>query len=387
MNHPQPDRILRTGRYLVHLLDCVIQGTKPQEIPADLDFSEVCALAERHSVANLAFYGVERLDEPPQGELKAYWQNLRDQQVVRAFTQVAELDGIIAALTAREIPILPVKGSLLRAMYPQEDFRTMADLDILAPPERMAEVRDALEGLGYSAQLFDRGSHDVYHKLPAMNIEMHRSLMPDRVSYQSYYDNARVWAKAIPVPDQPFLYRMTWSDFYIYLITHYHKHYSQSGSGIQSILDIHIFRKVHGAQLDQTYLTDELTTIGLAEFRRQSEDLAEYWFGHSESVNPQRSEELEEIEGYIFGSGTYGTVDNHVRHGLQNEGSRIRYTLMRAFLPLSTMKNQYPILKRTPFLLPLCWMHRLIKGLLTKPERIRHEINLIRENDPSLDEF
>ncbi len=385
MNHPQPDRILRTGRYLVHLLDCVIRGTKPQEIPADLNFGEVCAMAERHSVANLAWYGVERLEVQPPGELKEYWQNLRDQQVVRAFTQVAELEGIIQALTARGIPLLPVKGSLLRSMYPQEDFRTMADLDILAPPERMPEVRDALEDLGYTVQLYDRGSHDVYHKLPAMNIEMHRSLMPDRVSYQWYYDNARVWAKAVPVPGQPMLFRMTWPEFYIYLIAHYHKHYSQSGSGIRSILDIHIFLQAHGTDLDQSYLTEEMTAIGLEAFRRQSEAMARYWFGHSGSPDEDLIR-LEGIEAYIFGSGTYGTVDNHVRHGLENEGSRLRYALKRTFLPLGVMKNQYPVLKRVPCLLPVCWGHRLIKGLLTKPERIRLEIDLIRENRNQADE-
>ena len=378
------ERSWLTGKYLIHLLESVLKGSRPQEKPEEVFFGELFQLAQFHSVANIAWYGIEQLKVMPEDPLSAQWRDLRDRQVVKSFIQQAEYEAIITKLTQHEIHVLPVKGSQLRLMYPQADFRTMADLDILASEDRMEDVKRLLQEMGYSVELFDRGNQDVYYKPPVMNIEMHRSLMPERVSYAGYYANEIVWGRSIPAETNPFLHRMSWSDFYIYLTTHFHKHYSNGGSGIRSLLDVHIFLTAHQADLDEAYISAELEKIGLNEFRLQAEKVADRWFGRSDPQDDQSlsdPSETTKMEQYILGSGTYGTIDNHVQNGIAAEsGSKLRYVLKRTLLPYAEMKNQYPILRKGPILLPLCWSHRLIKAVLFKRDRIQEEVALVQQS-------
>ena len=58
---------------------------------------------------------------------------------------------------------------------------------------------------------------------------------------------------------------------------------------------------------------------------------------------------------YILGSGTYGTAKNHVENEVARRG-KLGYLLSRAFMPYGLMCTLYPVLKKAPVLLPLCWV-------------------------------
>ena len=55
-------------------------------------------------------------------------------------------------------------------------MRQMSDVDILFDASHANDVKEALESLGYTTESFGKGNHDVYHKEPVSNFEMHRDL-------------------------------------------------------------------------------------------------------------------------------------------------------------------------------------------------------------------
>lgn len=58
----------------------------------------------------------------------------------------------------------------------------MADQDILYDSSRQNDVMNIMLGLGYSAESIGKSHHDVYHKPPIFNFEMHTALFgPDMI--------------------------------------------------------------------------------------------------------------------------------------------------------------------------------------------------------------
>lgn len=363
--------------YLIHLLKCGLNGEKPDEKPENISFEDIFRLAKMHSVANLAYYAVERLDEQPLQPLAGEWREVRDKAVVKGITQLYERDMVIEALTGAGINICPLKGCLLKEMYPQQDMRMMSDLDILMEHEKAGKVQQILKSMGYSKKSEYEHGHDIYYKKPVMDIEMHHLLMDrETVSPEllEYYKND--WERLIADKDNPHLYYMTWNDYYIYFIAHLSKHYYSGGTGIRSIMDIHIFLKNHRSELNQNYLKQELEKMKLWELKENCEKLAEVWFGDREA-----DETLYEMTEYIVQSGTYGVEKTAVLHRVDKElkdkdNSKFRYYVFRMFPPYEKMKWKYNILKKQPYLLPVFWIWRLISGFADKSKIRRLKIEL-----------
>lgn len=371
-----------TQKYLLATIKSALDKTRLEEKPADVKFEEIYNLACFHHVANIAYYSIERLEERPPQILLSQWKEIRDKAIVRDVIQNNEKDRIIHTLSNAFISVLPLKGSVLKKMYPSSDMRISADIDILIRKEDQKKVKDIMINLGYSVEHFNNGNHDVYHKPPIMNIEIHTSLFSESSPYYKYYNNT-IWKKVRSNKTDPFIFEMDWNDFYIYMIVHLAKHFYGSGTGIRSIVDVYIFLKQHKKDLSYQYLLNELKSLCLDEFCIKIENLAEKWFG-SEKV---RVESLD-MENYILSSGVYGTTRNRIKNQLNqlkqknknNKRVKIQYFFQRLFMDKEKMKCSYPILKKTIVFLPFCWGDRFIKAALFKRNVIKSEIGILKED-------
>ena len=366
--------------YLLHLLNCALKEVQPCEKPDVADYNELFQLAKFHSVANLAYYAIERLEQQPEAKLQKEWSEIRDMAVVKSLNQLTERDQIITALTRAEIRILPLKGCYIKEMYPQIDMRMMADLDILIHPGQAHEAKNVMESLGYQTELFAHSNHDVYSKPPVMEVELHTHMFRKNSPYYDYYET--IWEKAGTKHENLFLYELSWDDFYVFLITHLAKHYYCGGSGIRSIMDIDIFLKAHQDDIHEEYIRKELEILNLWEFKQEVETIAARWFADNDKITA-----LNRQEEYILSSGTYGTKGNDIENNvLRLKGNaktlkkaKIKYLLCRIFMNKKEMKKNYKILNKFPFLLPFLWIYRLIHALIKKRKKVIYEYRKIRK--------
>ena len=368
----------RESAYLIALLKSVLDGSQPPELFEGISFSGVYELAVFHSVECMSFYGIERLKKKPEEALFLQWKKRRDGNTVKSLVQDAEKERILDALTAEKIRVLPLKGCLLQGMYPQLDYRQMADLDILIDEERAKDARRVMESLGYKTEHFDISNQDVYMRPPVMNVEIHKSMLPDSAENYEYYTD--IWEKARPQDGCPGRYVLSREDYYLFMLAHFAKHYYGGGSGIRSILDIAVFQKKYGETLDCAYVERELKSLGLTEFARTAECLAAAWFGGG-----QMNEPTEEMAKYILSSGVYGTkeqwIDNKMAK-MSGNGSaagivKIRFFLLRMLPGYKIMCGLYPVLKKAPFLLPFMWARRLFNAMRKKREIVKTEFREI----------
>lgn len=381
--------------YLLHLLSCALKNEKPDEKPKDISFMEILNLANSHSVANVAFYSIERLENKPEADIYEKWREIRDKAIIKSITQSYELSVIIDKLTEAEVDICPLKGSIMKEMYPSQDMRLMADLDILMDKNKAKTVEKLLLSLDYKREHKNEDGHDVYCKKPVMNVEMHNHLIDQNILTKEiieYYDDD--WKNLKQSEENKHLYYMDWNDFYIFHMAHLAKHYKIAGTGIRSIMDIYIFMQKHKQDLDRAYIEAELDKMGLLSLCRDCERLAELWFGEAECDLEHNSDctaenevlkdssYLAEMTEYIVRSGTYGAFKNRVNNTLENfNGTKFEYYIQRLFPPRQKMYIQYSFLKKYPFLQPFCWIDRIVKAIVIPKKRknMNMEIKYFKE--------
>lgn len=372
--------INEAGNYLIHVLDSLLKNQKPQEKPEAISFRTLFNLAKFHSVAAMAYYGVEMLHVRPEEKLEQSWKKYRDVNSAKSFVQLSERERILDTFIEKGIAVLPLKGCLLKEMYPQSDYREMADLDILFDASKGKQARAEMERMGYVTKQFDKSNHDNYEKPPYMGVELHRDMLPKRAKTYSYYND--VWTKAIEDEGRPGCYHFSWDDYYIFMLAHAAKHYFAGGSGIRTIMDIHVFLQKYGRELNQGYLKQELNKMRLWQFKQDAEKLAGIWFDGKEPDT-----EMQLMAQYVLTSGVYGTRERRIENDIraieeQTQSGRLArmiYFLRRCFMEYSEMRKIYPVLDRLPMLLPFCWLHRLIWAVLTKKDRVACELRGIRK--------
>lgn len=115
-----------------------------------LDWQDFLALASRHRVAGLAWHGLNSLGiEAPlaiEGQLSAAAAATADHGLRAALLSCQLRD----AFTARDIPLLFLKGLVVGALAYGDPFRKMAwDIDILVSPDRLTDACAVLRGMDH----------------------------------------------------------------------------------------------------------------------------------------------------------------------------------------------------------------------------------------------
>ena len=349
---------------VIYLCGCMVNGDSPEPTRVGkMDLSHLYEAAESHQLTCMVGYALEAV-----GIYDDAFVQAKSKAIRKTVLMDAERVAILGALDNAGIWYMPLKGIVLKDLYPKIGMRQMADNDILFDSTRDTEVRSIMESLGYHVKQFDVGFHDVYHKEPLYNLEMHRALYDPAADEKlsSYYMN--VQERLIRDESEKREWHFSNEDFYLYMVAHEYKHYSHSGTGLRSLLDTYVFLKAYNGLLDEAYISEEAEKMGISDFERQNRQLSLNLFGKA-----SLSEENARMLDYILISGTYGTESTGIRNQIRRKG-RISYLFCRVFLPYKKMVGLYPVLKRFPFLLPVFWPVRIIAALKNKPDKVMRQL-------------
>lgn len=367
----------QAGLYVVELLRAVLEERKPKEKPDMLSMENIYRMAKKHSVECMAYDGAVQIAEPGDEAVMQKWKERSRLCGIQGMVQKAESEKLFKELPAHGIRILPLKGCIMKKLYPKESYRQMADLDILIDEENAGKAREVMEGLGYEGKS-EWGGVDIYEKKPWMCIELHRFMLP--TEFQNWKKYLNIWDRAT---GKDGVYRMTWDDYYVYMIEHFAKHYYVSGSGIRSVLDIYIFLTKMKTELHLDYLETEFRERKLQEFRINMEELAQKWF------SKDAAEEMQESGRRVISSGTYGTEKGYFQNVEEELKRKYRaswlvkliYMFKRIFPGYRVMYDNYPIVKKVPLLLPVMWIYRIITAVIKRPEKLKRELNFINRKE------
>ncbi len=352
---------------VIWLSRCAVNGETPDRARAEsLDLDRLYRAADRHMMTSVVAMALESAGIRDEAFIQAEGKAIRKNASLDA-----ELRRIAGRLETAGIWYMPLKGALLKDLYPKFGMRQMSDYDVLIDPARAGEVREIMESLGYSVDEFGKDHHDVYVKPPMYVMEMHRSLMDlPRNALYDYYEDVK--DRLVPDGEGTVRVHFTPEDFYLYMLAHEYKHYSRAGTGLRSNLDIYVYLRKAGDALDWDYIRGELKKLGLTEFESHSRELAMALFGGGE-LSPEGREILNE---HLL-SGVYGSEEHRVSFGAKQQGGRLRYALGRMFPSREFIKDLYPFFWRHKLLLPFLPLYRLVMGLKKSGPRVRAELRAL----------
>ena len=206
-------------------------------------------------------------------------------------------------------------------------------------------------------------------------MENHHELAANNGIYHEYYQD--VWSRLKTEDGVRFAFSD--EDYYIYLIVHAAKHFSQGGFGVRTILDFYVYNQAKN--LNREYLAQEFEKLRLTKFVFEMEKLANVWFG--DEIGDENSAF---IGDYILKSGTYGlTVNNTAINSASAKGSvkkaKKRYLFKTLFPSYRTMCQPYPVLKKAAILLPIMWVYRWFDVLFTRRKNVKAAMNRMKTLD------
>jgi len=348
-------------------------------VPEGFDLETAYPQILRHGILTLAYdgallCGIDRklpvMRKLFRGYVKALMQNEN---------QMSMLQQVCGAFDEAGIDYMPLKGATLKAIYPKPEHRLMGDADVLIRTEQYDQIRPIMLKLGMREHI--ESDHEYIWVCPSLHLELHKRLIPSyNRDYYRYFGDG--WRLTKNQKDNQ--YGMTHENEYIYLFTHFAKHYRDGGIGCRHLVDLWVYRQTH--QLNESYLSEELNQLRLLTFERNIRDVLAVWF-----EDERETEKTAFITDVIFQSGSWGSKETRAASlGTKNaaisgsiQKGRMLRTAQVVFPNAAVLRRRYPVLEKHPSLLPIFWSMRWVTVLLFRREKLQKEYEELRMTNPA----
>lgn len=380
---------MKTCNDMIYLLACLSNKEVPdQKVIEHIVLEELYQLAKYHNLAAMVCMALEATDifrTRKEEQLIRKWKEAKEKAVRKSMMLDIERQEITKFMEKEGIWYMPLKGIIIKELYPRIGMREMADNDILYDKSYQKELLGFMKERGYKAIGVGRGNHDVYMKPPVYNFELHTALfnMNTGEKWVSYYSDIK--EKLIKDDNNSFGYHFKEEDSYIYMMTHGYKHYNSGGTGLRTLLDIYIYLNKKETELDWSYISKESKKLGIDEFEQESRMLSKKLFTSREAALTQKETKMLQ---YYLNAGSYGTLEHKVANDIRKhqkksepvtKATKLKYYIRRLFPDESYYAGSLPFFHKHKFLRPLYVIYRLIRGVTIRRKNITNEIKAVNK--------
>lgn len=315
---------------------------------------ELFNLAQKHDLAHLVGYSLDKNNLLSISTVSEKFREKFFTSVFRYERTEVDYQNICDELEKSCTKYIPLKGSVIKNLYPQPWMRTSCDIDILIHTEDLQKTTLLLKK---NLNCIEVGSslHDVTLKTANGNlVELHFDLIEDGRAMNAAEALGQVWDYSYPESENSFRYKMKDDLFLLYHIAHIAKHFESGGCGVRPFLDLGII--LHKSEMWNKKAEQLLQKANLFVFANAVRNLTEVWF-----FGKEHNQLTLQMQKYIMSSGTFGTKGNELVARQSKSGGKLKYVLSRIFLSYDELKLQFPILKKYIFLTPFCEICRWFK--------------------------
>lgn len=349
-------------KYLSELIHAQFENRVASDLPDGISVEDIIQIAIRNQMRHLLLGALVRVRNVSE-EDKLKIRNIILLSIYQTAIQVQELKELEIAFEREGIINQPMKGSIIKYLYPSPEMREMSDIDILIEQSNMPRAQKIFESRGYTLSQSIK-HHDIYSKPPFLTLEAHRAMYDKSVdsNQHSYFEN---FSRTRLKEGCKYTYVFGIEDFYIYMMAHMAKHFYQMGCGIRHLVDIYIYLKRYGNTMNREYVDAEFKKCGILTFVKAMEKLTFIWLG-----NEQEETLYDQIFEYMLDSGIYGKDENGIWNKFADEKiskhdtSHIHLLFWYWFPPLQYMSEYYSYLDEKPWLLPWAWIVRGVSGVV-----------------------
>ncbi len=318
--------------------------------PTEKTLADIYRLSNMHDISHMVGASLEKAKIPMSEELKAAYTKTFQRAIFRYANQTNVYEEICKLFETEKIPYLPLKGSVIRDLYPSPEFRAACDIDILVHEEDLERAQSLLvEKLGFEWD--GKCYHNASLFLGSVHFELHYNITECDPRLDPML--LRVWEFASPC-ENSYRYKMTDEFFAFHIVAHTCHHFLRGGCGIKPFMDLWILR--NKTDFNEQGVVELCRECGIETFFFAICALSDVWFS-----GKKHTEDTEMLEKYILMGGTYGVSANRIVVGKNKKGGKIRYLINRIFIPREGLQRLFPILKKYPILLPLCHVNRWVR--------------------------
>lgn len=358
---------------VITLIKSAITGEK-LALPDCFSLGEALPVLKKHGIQAMGYIGavncgIPKSDPIMQGLFQFYCRS-----VVFSQRQLDKINQLFDAFENNGIDYMPLKGTILKHLYPSHELRPMGDADVLIRVEQYDRIKPIMESLGFCFDI--ESDHELHWRCPELHVELHKRLIPsNNQDLYLYFGDGWQLAKQ----ESGRRYQMTLEDQFVFLFTHFVKHFRGGGIGCRHVTDLWVFQKKHSA-MDQAYIQQQMKELHLLAFYNNMQALLSCWFDQG-----QWNEKTEFIAEFIFNSGIWGKQKSHdlaanakfaVKTGNVRKGKWSHF-LSRAFPSLTYVGYQYPVVKKVPIFLPVFWVVRWINIAIHKPDVMKRRFRML----------
>jgi len=374
----------KTARDMLYLINCALHGADTEDsFREQFDFEKTYRLAKGHMLTAITYMGLEKAGLAGcNSAILKEWKIEKDKAIRKNILLDVARAELFNFMENEGIWYMPLKGAVLKDLYPAVGMRQMSDNDILFDKKGREAVKQFMEEHGYETRFYKLSNHDEYEKAPVYNFEMHVMLYGGTHNpvWIAYYENIK--KLLLKDADNRYGYHFRKEDFYVYMITHICKHLGISGIGIRSLLDCYVYLNEY-PELDRNYMDGELEKLSVLKTEQIMSSLAHKLFG-GESFTLTEAEF--KLLSECISAGAYGDVNKYVENGLKRvvdeKGeigfkTKLRYLMRRVVPPMEYYRTYVPTVYKYKVLIPFFVLARFIRTLIKRGKAVKSELGIV----------
>ena len=338
------------------------------------DCKTLLQIGAKQSILPIILRGLKKAGAPAEVVKECDRARLKDTR--QYIIQNDALQKIGRALEGEQIPYIPLKGAVLRQLYPVPELRTSCDIDVLVKEDDVEEAVAAIENATDIVKK-KRNYHDISMVNSQIHLELHFSILENMENIDKLLSH--VWDYA--VQNEGSRYKLTPEFQIFHIAAHMSYHMVHGGLGIRPFLDLWLLRTK--TEYNEDTVRRMCSGCSILTFYEKCCNLVDAWM----TGNPV-PENLTAFEDYALDGGVFGNKENALA-SKQREYRGISYYFHRVFMSRALLETEYPELKEKPYLVPICQMKRWLRLLNRKKRKqVRKEIANVRAMKPeTIDSF
>lgn len=373
-------------KQFVDILSAGIRGKAADKIYDNVDWDEVIDLANKHKVEGIIYLALRKSNLISKvGEKRI--NLLKQKAAITGIGQSRHISGlsiVFNKIIEENIPVIVLKGLVVRDFYPQPDQRTMSDADILVHKDDVEKVKNLLIDMGYIFLEDHKASHHialVHHKYPV--VELHWNLFKrDGFSNELEHYERLIWKRAIKVNvGETEVLSLSYEDLALHLCMHMAAHLASTGFGVRQLCDLVLLVEKKGEEIDWNSFIMKARMYGFEKFNLIMFLLCKELFYMEvpkelevKSVNNKKY--LSALIDEIFEAGVHGKKEmsnqfaTQVAFNFEDKDSNpalgaIKRYFRFIFPRIDDMSDKYSYAKKFKLLAPIAWIHHLFAGIFT----------------------
>ena len=375
-----------TEKQFIDLLSNSIRNEVCKKKYDNVDWNELMNLSRKHKIEGLIYSALNKsrlLENIDEDKVK----DLKKEVFFTGVTQISnmsKLEIVFNEFSKENVPVIVLKGLVVREYYPQPEQRSMSDADIFVKAKDLNKSKKILIDLGYTEVDAEASHHIKYIKSGYPMIELHWHVMKrDGFSDELDLFEDDIWDRTIEVKVKGAkVLSLGYEDLALHLCMHMAAHLAASGFGVRQIVDLVLLVEKKGHLIDWTLFINKAEEFGFKKFIIIMFKICNILFSmdipKEMAVYKIDDEEMfESLISTIFDGGVYGKKDmasnfaNQVAFNYKGKDSNatigaIRRYFRFIFPSIETMSDKYSYARKIRILTPIAWIHHLFSGIFRK---------------------